>query len=572
MGLLHLPYFWDEAGYYVPAARDLLLTGSLIPHSTPSNAHPPLVMAYLALCWKFFGFSTLVTRVAMLAAAAFALLGIFRLARLVSNTSVAIAATACTALYPVFFVQSSLAQVDLAAAGLTFWGLAAYIQHRRAAMVVWFSLAVLAKETAVLTPLALLAWELLHAYLQRQNGKPTKIRLSKIPLLCVPIIPLVCWYAFHYARMGYVFGNPAFFRYNVANTLHPLRIVLALLMRLWQVFGYFNLWILTAAAALAMFRPPVSDAGRPRERISLETQFAFLAVVIAYVAVMAFVGGAVLARYMLPAVPLVIIVFVSTIWRRVRLWEFVLALVVFAFAAGLSINPPYGFSFEDNLAYRDYVVLHQQAEAFLQARYPSASVLTAWPATDELAHPYLGYVRAPMRVIPLNDFTAAQLTSAGDGAASFDVALVFSTKYEPPHPLLDRFQRWRSIKTRFFDYHRDVPLPVAAEILGGRLIFSERRHGQWIGIIEMERIQRAVADPRPCGSGSSTPTGRAQLGCGAPQFTPPSDGTSASSQSAILPFPAEDAGNPSQPGSNEPQNPLRNSPSLSQSRPVAPAT
>src|SRR6266496_5322986 len=43
--LLRLPYFWDEAGYYIPAARDLL-AGSLIPHSTPSNAHPPLVMAW----------------------------------------------------------------------------------------------------------------------------------------------------------------------------------------------------------------------------------------------------------------------------------------------------------------------------------------------------------------------------------------------------------------------------------------------------------------------------------------------------------------------------------------------
>ena len=30
--LLRLPYFWDEAGYFIPAARDLLLTGSLIPH------------------------------------------------------------------------------------------------------------------------------------------------------------------------------------------------------------------------------------------------------------------------------------------------------------------------------------------------------------------------------------------------------------------------------------------------------------------------------------------------------------------------------------------------------------
>ena len=47
--LLRLPYFWDEAGYYIPAARDLYLTGTLIPHSTPSNAHPPLIMAWLAL-------------------------------------------------------------------------------------------------------------------------------------------------------------------------------------------------------------------------------------------------------------------------------------------------------------------------------------------------------------------------------------------------------------------------------------------------------------------------------------------------------------------------------------------
>ncbi len=128
--LLQLPYFWDEAGYYVPAARDLLLTGSLIPHSTVSNAHPPLVMAWLALWWKVVGYAPLVTRTAMLVLAAFSLLGVFRLAERVANTKVAVASTLCTALYPVFFAQSSLAQVDLAAAGLSFWALSAYVEGR----------------------------------------------------------------------------------------------------------------------------------------------------------------------------------------------------------------------------------------------------------------------------------------------------------------------------------------------------------------------------------------------------------------------------------------------------------
>ncbi len=105
--LLRLPYFWDEAGYFIPAARDLLLTGSLIPHTTLSNAHPPLVMLWLAFWWKFSAFTPTTTREAMLMVAAFALLGLWRLARNVAPESVALATVFCTALYPVFFTQSS---------------------------------------------------------------------------------------------------------------------------------------------------------------------------------------------------------------------------------------------------------------------------------------------------------------------------------------------------------------------------------------------------------------------------------------------------------------------------------
>src|SRR5215471_6503553 len=112
--LLQLPYFWDEAGYYVPAARDILLNGSLIPRSTVSNAHPPLVLAWIVLWWKCVGYAPLVTRAAMLVVAAFSLLGVFRLAERAANMEVAIASTLCTGLYPVFFAQSPLALVDLA--------------------------------------------------------------------------------------------------------------------------------------------------------------------------------------------------------------------------------------------------------------------------------------------------------------------------------------------------------------------------------------------------------------------------------------------------------------------------
>ena len=159
--LLQLPYFWDEAGYYIPAARDILLTGSLIPHSTVSNAHPPLVMAWLALWWKIVGYAPVITRTAMLVLAAFSLAGVFRLAERIANAKVAIASTLCAALYPVFFAQSSLAQVDLAAAGFTFWALSSYVEDRFVVTAVWFGLAALTKETAILAPVSLAGWEVI---------------------------------------------------------------------------------------------------------------------------------------------------------------------------------------------------------------------------------------------------------------------------------------------------------------------------------------------------------------------------------------------------------------------------
>jgi hypothetical protein len=535
--LLRLPYFWDEAGYYVPAARDLFLTGTLIPHSTLSNAHPPLVMAWLALAWRVFGYSTLVTRTAMLALSAFSLLGLFRLARIAANLPVAWATTALVAVYPVFFTQSSMAQVDLPAAGLTFWALAAYIEDRPWKQAFWFSLAALAKETAILAPLALFAWELL-AYLIQQRWQQARVgtgalarpsranrgprqarcwldgveefggcrpeethwkeflppehRRTLLLYLLLPVVPLAAWYAYHYAKTGFLLGNPEFFRYNVAATLNPLRIPLAFGMRLWQLFGYFGLYLLTLAGLLAMLRPPqfekkTTEHAVARPRIPIWMQAAFLSVVLAYLVFMSAVGGAVLARYMLPVVPLVILALVSTLWRRARYWKLIVGAVAIAFIAGLFSNPPYGFSLEDNLAYRDYIVLHVEASRFLAMRYPGDRALTAWPASDELTRPWLGYINQPVQVVRIEDFSASQIDVAAAARDRFDIALVFSTKYQPPHPLLENWDAWQRVKEKFFGYHRDVLPEEIAQRLGGTIAYSKEQNGQWIAVIAVER-------------------------------------------------------------------------------------
>jgi hypothetical protein len=236
---------------------------------------------------------------------------------------------------------------------------------------------------------------------------------------------------------------------------------------------------------------PCDSQNRERERIALNVQLTFLAITVVYVLVLSVVGGAVLARYMLPIVPLTIMLSVSTLRRRVGHWGLLVAMIGLVFVIGLFVNPPYGFSMEDNLAYRDYILMHQRAEKFLEKRYPNARVLTAWPANDELTRPYLGYVGRPMQVLRIEDFTAEQLMSASELRAKFNVALVFSTKYEPRHSLLEHWQTWTELKTRFFGYHRDVRPWPASQILGGHVVYSDSCDGQWIAVIEIDRIEEA---------------------------------------------------------------------------------
>jgi 4-amino-4-deoxy-L-arabinose transferase-like glycosyltransferase len=488
--LLGLPYYWDEAGYFVPAARDIYADGSFVPHSTLSNAHPPLVMAYLALAWKLFGFHIRVTRVAMLAVAALALAGVFRLSERLTNRRVALATVACTALYPVFFAQATLAHLDMMTAALTLWALVFYLPPapkeegenesadalegrgvRRALCVLLLALAGLAKETALLVPFVLCGWELLCLLVRRKERLSALVCLERRPAwqtlaLLLACAPLALWLAYHYSRTGYFFGNPEYFRYNVESTLNLSRVLDTLWRRLGHVTAHMNLWALTLAGLAAMALKPRRDAAvRPREgsverpRISVPVQLLFAALVLAHVCALSLVGGAVLARYMLPVLPLVVLVWVSTLWRRVPAWPLAVALVCAAFLYRSGVNPTYSFPWEENLAYRDFVLLHRDAARFLEDEYAGARVLTSWPATDELRNPYYGYLSRPLAVVPVESLLREELRRAAARKSEYDVALLYSP-------------------------HGGLQPEDAARILGGRVVFREERKGQWVAVVE----------------------------------------------------------------------------------------
>ncbi|HET9785293.1 MAG TPA: glycosyltransferase, partial [Terriglobales bacterium] len=278
--LLRLPYFWDEAGYYVFAALDVFRHGWVIPHSTLANGHPPLLSLYLSLAWMVGGFHPLVTRLAMLGWAAALVWGVYRLAGRHLDALAAALAAGLVGLTPLVFAQSTLAQLDLPVAALVVWALA--VENGWAAVGL-LTAACLMKETAVLAPLTLAAWDVWHYRRLRQHW-------------LIPVLVLGAWFAIYHHVTGYWFGNPQYFAYNLSTTAGSLpRIGLALLRRCWQLAIYDGTGLLTLLAAVAWWR-----AGKPRSRIP----GGWWAIMAVYLVFHALVGGAVLARYLLPALAL----------------------------------------------------------------------------------------------------------------------------------------------------------------------------------------------------------------------------------------------------------------------------
>ena len=191
-----------------------------------------------------------------------ALLGVFKLAKNLTTTSVAAVTVILTAIYPVWFAQSTLAHADIFAAAFTLWGLAFYLDHsgpthKRNTFLaaLMFSLAALSKETAIVTPAALALWEAILLIRNRDSNITSSSHLKWLFALLVPIVPLAAWYAYHYHKTGFVFGNPEFLRYNATANLDAYRIALCLWHRLLHLTTHMNMFVPVVCTIAAMFIP-----------------------------------------------------------------------------------------------------------------------------------------------------------------------------------------------------------------------------------------------------------------------------------------------------------------------------
>jgi 4-amino-4-deoxy-L-arabinose transferase-like glycosyltransferase len=493
LNLLHLPYYWDEGGYYIPAALDFYHTGQLIPHFT--NAHPPLPNILLGTLWHIVGFHILATRLFVCAFAAAGLLAIFRLTKQLLDATAAITVTLLTAVYPIWFAQSTLAHADIFAAVFTLWGFALYLPpqatttlRRQLSVAALFSLAALSKETSIIQPAALAALQLVMLFRDRRSPLLRRQHLNWIAALSFPLLPLIAWFAYHRHVTGFTFGNPEYLRYNATANLTAAHILQALCYRFLHLFWQRNIWLPILLALACLFLPRRTDAPKSLTTNTLRT---IALLITANWLAFSILGGALLTRYLLPIYPLILLVCVD-LWRiRTRWWPAFAAVAAAALTSALWINPPTYFAPEDNLTYRDMIVVHQEAIDFVAQHYPDATILTAWPVAANIFRPELGYVLRPLRAVSIDNFTPPQIRKAAQEPTRYDTAIVFATHYVTPSYRRYLLNHPNSRRGREFAATRDLTPAEIAAILGGRIVWQDDRDGEWAAVLRFDRSYEA---------------------------------------------------------------------------------
>lgn len=200
------PFFWDtiqlasrQAQWYYDQHFKYLLLPDVI-----DSGHPSGFGMYLALCWRGFGQSLLVSHLAIIPFVVLTLLGLFRLSK-IFNSHLARFFPLLVVIDPVFLGQISLVSPDVALFALFIWGVLAVIEKRPKLLLFCSLVLAIISLRGMMAVLALYFFQLVSVE-NRNWRKPGHWLRSALPFIPAGVLALAflgyhawakSWVGFH---------------------------------------------------------------------------------------------------------------------------------------------------------------------------------------------------------------------------------------------------------------------------------------------------------------------------------------------------------------------------------------
>jgi 4-amino-4-deoxy-L-arabinose transferase-like glycosyltransferase len=396
-----LPYHWDSAGYIINAAKDFTAKNfsTLIPDVGLEFAHPPLFTIGLAIIWKVFGESILVSHLTEFIFLPILLISTYFIGKRFLSSGISLLAAILVGLTPVVVAEYGLIYIDLPVAALVTLGLCLWMREKYLLAGLVVSMATMIKIPAILI-LGIFGLDIF-------KEKKVKLKQSwKFYLgLFLPLVFLTGWLVYHYNARGWLLIHP--------NRLgQKAKYDSGLFSNLVFVGNVFFIsqgkWILAMSGFIATFYLYLKDGIKKAFNfpvIQLVSVFVLGTVFYAYMGEFGLRYGI----FMLPAFVLSVLYFINSAFGKHSNLTWLCGII---FSLFLLFNwhpkiPPtskYEYRPSEDLSYQDIIKIGREAAAYIQANYPSAVVYGSFPEGYQVTQPYQGYVSKTFEFYECKDF------------------------------------------------------------------------------------------------------------------------------------------------------------------------
>ncbi len=398
LATLDTPYWWDAGAVYAPGAKWLLDHGfDARPAVFPSDlgrGHTPLFYLITAFAYRLAGATPVTGHAVVLGFATMALAYTYALGAWLHGRLAGAAAAVLLVVTPLYLTMSSETLPEVPLTALTVASLYAFARGRFRESALWGCALVLIKETGVACPLAILGALTLDAWRTRDFVAYAR----RAALAATPLAALLAFFVWQRVAEGW-WVLP----YH-AGLFHERHSLAGQLVRVARSIFVVDGRALLVAAALVAFvvrRARGERVDDPRHASTVTAVVLVAAANLVFFTKMFF-----LERYVLPAHPGLLVLAAGALFpARAPAPARVGAVGVVALCAALALaNRTSGDTYasgELTFAYLRAVRVHQQLFRAMEARGGDPAILTSWPMTDELRHPFLGWVSRPHRAISL---------------------------------------------------------------------------------------------------------------------------------------------------------------------------
>jgi hypothetical protein len=416
---LNTPYYWDEMGWARKAhwlSQQSLISSFPGFHSpTAFWGHPAGLFFTLAVLFKLFGESIWLSHLLI---AGFSFIGVYftyLLAAFLYGRLVGILSAAFLFTSSLYFAQSGMYLGDIPVTALGVASIYFALRKKYLPYLLCAVFMVLIKETAAAVVFSLLLY-LFFAEPQKSRQLAGELLKYGVPLLVIGAFFI--WQKIMTGHFCCIYSYKfELFNLSTEDIIRQARLISEWLFLLQYrfVFAFFLI------ANLILNR-----AWRSRKELLL------------FFSIFACSGYAFsflyfLPRYLLPALPYL---YIMGTWSIVELikplrWRIAMGTIIMALHIYSSFGAYWDGNYEGNMKYLDVVKIHQSMCRYIENNFPNARILTAFPNEVQLLHPYLGYVDAALKAIPLEQEMAMD-------KKDFDLIL-HSTPVDDSQKLLKEF-------------------------------------------------------------------------------------------------------------------------------------